>query len=470
LNNAPVRIISIEEDDEGVLHLVAEEFPGGTATSVLYPVEVNQGAALDHNIIPSAVNPPVIFEPPAALTDEQRQVWIAISGGTASAYRLTEDSSAGTHLILKTLASRPVGTLVSFSVFVQPGERSACRIEIHDGSEAQGADFDLSTGTFSEVSPGVTGVSIDEITGSTWYLLSISCPMASTSAPRVSISLQNPLGSSSYTGTGDAGLYIWGPKFAADAEVVHLIPATMSTLQVNFVPDGVAPPPGVEASADPYWGGCIIYVSTENATYGQIGQVKGPSRQGILTADLPLYSGQNPDSANTLKVDLSASAGELTSVSNLDAVNGVTLSLVGDELLAFETATLSDRNAYNLTGLTRGLYGTSAAAHSAGTNFVRLDDTIFKYVIPESYIGRTLYLKFQSFNIFGQALQDLSSCAVYTYVPNGSGAGMMPIAAALSIGTSLDYGGGSEAVTQAEDFGLASDSRVTVIDLGLASA
>jgi hypothetical protein len=34
-----------------------------------------------------------------------------------------------------------------------------------------------------------------------------------------------------------------------------------------------------------------------------------------------------------------------------------------------------------------------------------------------------LFLKFQSFNIFGQSVEDLSECAVYPYTPSGAGQG-----------------------------------------------
>jgi hypothetical protein len=63
----------------------------------------------------------------------------------------------------------------------------------------------------------------------------------------------------------------------------------------------------------------------------------------------------------------------------------------------------------------------AAAAHSNGAPFTRLDNAIFQYNLPAAFIGDPLFLKFQSFNIFGQSVEDLSECAVYTYTPSGAG-------------------------------------------------
>ncbi|MGP8231523.1 MAG: hypothetical protein ACLQL2_02510 [Methylovirgula sp.] len=117
----------------------------------------------------------------------------------------------------------------------------------------------------------------------------------------------------------------------------------------------------------------------------------------------------------------------------------MTLMIVDSEFMAYETATLTGVNAYQLTGLYRGLYGSGAVGHAAGASIARLDGAVFKYVLPNSYIGQPLYLKFQSFNIFGGGLQDLSDCAAYTFSPAGAGSAD-PIAAQLASGLPTDLG------------------------------
>jgi hypothetical protein len=93
------------------------------------------------------------------------------------------------------------------------------------------------------------------------------------------------------------------------------------------------------------------------------------------------------------------------------------------ELVGPETATLTGSNAYNLTPVFRGLLGSTIGAHSSGALFARLDNSIFSYQLPAAYIGVTLYFKFASFNIWGNATQDLASCTAYTYTPAGAGYG-----------------------------------------------
>ena len=60
------------------------------------------------------------------------------------------------------------------------------------------------------------------------------------------------------------------------------------------------------------------------------------------------------------------SSGVLTGVDPTSASLGVTRSLVDNELVSFTDATLTAANAYNLTGLYRGMNGTTPAAHATG--------------------------------------------------------------------------------------------------------
>jgi len=174
---------------------------------------------------------------------------------------------------------------------------------------------------------------------------------------------------------------------------------------------------------NPNWGGAFVYISTDNVKFDKIGEVDQSSRQGILTAGLATYGGTNPDTVHTLSVSLLMSGGELEDASPDDAEAGVTVSYVGGELLSYETTNLTGTDAYDLTDLWRGQYGSTIGAHLTNDQFARLDNSIFKYNLPADYIGKTLYLKFQSFNIFGGAVEDLSTCAVYTIVTTGAGFG-----------------------------------------------
>jgi hypothetical protein len=170
------------------------------------------------------------------------------------------------------------------------------------------------------------------------------------------------------------------------------------------------------------WGGANVWASLDDITYSQIGVITESARQGTLTATLASHA--DPDAVNTLAVDLAMSVSNIGTVTHADAdaVPPLTLSLVGDEMVAFGAASLTGTYAYDLTYLRRALYGTAAAAHSAGALFTILDDAaLLKFNLPASYVGATLYLKFVSFNIFGGAVQDISTLTPTVYVPAGTG-------------------------------------------------
>ena len=171
--------------------------------------------------------------------------------------------------------------------------------------------------------------------------------------------------------------------------------------------------------ADPNWGGADVWASLDGSSYAQIASINGATPQGHLTAYLASASGW--DTTNTLSVDLTESGGTLTGTTQAGAQGGVTLCLIDNELIGYATATLTAPNKYNLTGLARGLFGTTPQPHGTGAPFARLDTTgpVVTYPLPAQWIGATLYFKFPSFNLFGASTQDLSACTAYVLPPPG---------------------------------------------------
>jgi hypothetical protein len=173
------------------------------------------------------------------------------------------------------------------------------------------------------------------------------------------------------------------------------------------------------------WGGYNVYVAYEpGGTYALVGTVTGPARTGLLTSALSSVptnaAGQTIDNANTLAVTLAQSNGSLASATAIDMTSLNTACYVGGEVISYQTATLTGANAYNLSPMVRGAYGTTIAAHAAGTQFARLDSQILTIPYTQNRIGTTLYLKFQSFNIYGGGLQNLSTLSPYTYTIAGT--------------------------------------------------
>lgn len=151
-----------------------------------------------------------------------------------------------------------------------------------------------------------------------------------------------------------------------------------------------------------------------------------------MTADL--VAGDDPDvnPAHQLTVDLAVSGGTLSSTAATDAQ----LCLAGDEFVAYRFATLTGLNQYDLFSpvspvtapyLRRGLYGSEQGAVD-GARFVVCDDRLYRQKITPDDVGKTLYIKLQSFNVYNDGLEDLSDVTAYSLV----------IAEPLSAGTTFD--------------------------------
>jgi hypothetical protein len=238
------------------------------------------------------------------------------------------------------------------------------------------------------------------------------------------------------------------------------------------------PPPGLTggdnevwilATGGPNWGGCQIWVSSDGNTYAFAGTAYRGGRQGVLTAMLPANT--DPDTTDTLAVDLTESEGQLLSGTMADANNLVTLCCCDGELVAYETATLTAAYKYDLTYLRRGAYGTPITAHASGAQFGRLgpnDPAVFRYGYPASFIGQTISVKLPAFNFFGQELQSLAAVSASAYALGGAGTNPLgnPIIAALAAGTSEDWGTIATSLIGSADLGTATAAVGVSINLG----
>lgn len=252
LDKTPVRIIEIEEDEEGVLTVKAEDFPMGAATATAYPTQPSLGYSADYNKSPGNAHAPVVFEAPLQLTGGEPQIWLATAGGDM-------------------------------------------------------------------------------------------------------------------------------------------------------------------------WGGAEVWISTDGDSYTRIGATNKKARFGSLSA--PLASGAVFDRANTLSVEISA--GQMTGGTEQDSRDLLTLCYVDGEFLAYETAELKGVGRYTLGNLTRGAYGSNIDRHSAGSQFVRIDEAMFKYAVPANWVGRTVWVKLVSFNVFGSGVQELAEVPAYSYTIKGAPLGQI---------------------------------------------
>lgn len=214
----------------------------------------------------------------------------------------------------------------------------------------------------------------------------------------------------------------------------------------NATPGNVAEPVFLEAPVErtttglevycavrgqgPDWGGCGVWVSLDGGEYKRVASVYGPARYGVLAASIT-------STATSVQVDELADS-QLKSGSVADAAALATLCWVGGsspEYFAHQTATLTGPGAYTLSGLLRGSYGSTKAAHTAGAPFVRVDDALAKSgPLDLSYIGKAISFKFTSFNIYGGGEQSLADVDPYVYTVLGTMAALPP-----SAPTGLDH-------------------------------
>lgn len=268
LDKTPVRITEIEEDEEGVLSVKAEDYPLGVHTVSEYPTQPSLGYSADYNVSPGNAHAPVIFEAPLQLTGGEPQIWMATAGGDM-------------------------------------------------------------------------------------------------------------------------------------------------------------------------WGGAEVWVSTDGDSYTRVGAVNHKARFGSLTAALP--SGAVFDRTNTLSVEISA--GQMTGGTEQDSRDLLTLCYVDGEFLAYANAELKGVGRYTLGNLTRGAYGSAIDSHAAGSKFARVDEALFKYAVPRNWIGRTVWVKLVSYNVFSGGIQDLASVPAYSYTIKGA-----PLGQIQNLRLSSSWAYGKEAV------------------------
>lgn len=158
------------------------------------------------------------------------------------------------------------------------------------------------------------------------------------------------------------------------------------------------------------WGGCTVYVSDDNTNYRTVGQIAGSARCGKLTH--PLSPMPNHPSGNQVMVTCND---QLLSGTPQDAERKNTLCWIDGECMSYINATLQSNGAWLLSGLYRGQCNTAVRMHAKNTDFVRLDNSVFKVPFAKDDVGKKIYIKFCSYNIFGAGQQDLSEVKAYEY-------------------------------------------------------
>lgn len=171
-------------------------------------------------------------------------------------------------------------------------------------------------------------------------------------------------------------------------------------------------------------GGCTVWASKDGVNYKTIGQFTGNSRMGTLTATFASHT--DPDTTDTLSVDLSQSRSTLASGTASDCDSLLTICWVDGELISYQTATPTTAFNYNIgTRIRRGVFGSPINSHSSGAQFLRLDDSVFKWDFDPSQFNATIFFKFTTFNQFRNNEEPLSTVTAYSITLSGLGLGLL---------------------------------------------
>jgi len=136
----------------------------------------------------------------------------------------------------------------------------------------------------------------------------------------------------------------------------------------------------IAATGNDGWTGAALYRSSDNVNFSRVTSLRLPATAGVATSALANAPTDYMDRINTVQVALLA--GSLSSVSNLDMLNGANVALVGSEIIQFQTATLNSDGSYTLSDLLRGRKGTESttASHVLGEDFVLLQSDVVQFL------------------------------------------------------------------------------------------
>ncbi|MEO5331079.1 MAG: phage tail protein [Magnetococcus sp. YQC-5] len=158
LDKTPVRILSIEEDEEGLLSIDAEDAPQGVFNSATYPHQEVGGYIPAYNQPSGALNTPVLFEAPKALTATGYEIWVAVSGGANYGGCQVWLSSDGTNY-------KKIGEIVSparhgfltepMASGIDPDTTSTCKVDLSSSSGT------LTSGTIADADNRATLAWVD---------------------------------------------------------------------------------------------------------------------------------------------------------------------------------------------------------------------------------------------------------------------------------------------------------------------
>ena len=445
LTACPVRITQIEDDQDGCRTILAEDFPVGVAHAPLYVMQTAAAVARNTNIDPGGVEANLLLWSDDPTNAAWGKSGLTVTGaaapdqyGLATAAWLVPGATNSGHFLYQGFAAFP-GLSYTYSVCLQQGTHRYVQIQISDFI-ASGVELvvDLNAGLILGAAAAFgTGV----------LVAAAVAPTLVAGVWQVTVTAQVPAATTLYgvVAVLDAGAQFTWTGDGSNAVLVSQQAVRQGVAPGAYAATGAGPagpvifnPPAAlndggssvfaAVAGGPNWGGCNVWASIDGTDYQEIGVIDAAARFGRLSA--PLAGHADPDTADTVYVDLGWSGGALTGAAAAAVDGGATTSWIEGELIGFQAETLTHPFRYSLgTYLRRGFMNTPIAAHAAGALFVRMDQAVFDFPYLDLNTGQTIYIKFQSFNIYGQGLVSLADCLTYSVTPNPVAANAPGIAA-----------------------------------------
>lgn len=142
------------------------------------------------------------------------------------------------------------------------------------------------------------------------------------------------------------------------------------------------------------WHGGSFYYSRDDTTYYFLSPISSEAVVGRAATVLGSVSGFTWDRVST--VDVEIFEGTLSSATELEVLNGTNWAIVGNEIIAFKTATLLGTRKYRLSILLRGKRNTEASisGHAIGDPFILLYGETLEFIpFNLNFLGTKIYYK-----------------------------------------------------------------------------
>jgi hypothetical protein len=169
----------------------------------------------------------------AGWTKEQLSVLVnqvIAPDGTLTADKLVENTATTSRNIRRAFTGLSSGSTLTWSFYAKSGERTTCAAYINDNtttSNRVAVNFDLASGTASSLTNFGTftnGSATITPVGNGWY----RCTVSGVATGVTTVQGRVFIGTSSYTGDGYSGIYIWGAQLEAGSFATSYIPTVAS--------------------------------------------------------------------------------------------------------------------------------------------------------------------------------------------------------------------------------------------------